>query len=102
MNLSHEQTSNSLKKVHARDHFYHYSDTTERGSGIVGEDVVHHAGGAPRRRVVVVGVALEGERGGGVPGEGLKVPDDIAVLNNSDKQLYLRANTSPARIALTR
>jgi hypothetical protein len=50
------------------------------GLGFVGEDVAHRIGSAPRRGVVVVSVALEGERRGGVPGEGLKIPDGLTAL----------------------
>ena len=56
-----------------------------RKLGIVGEDLAHRVGGAPRRGVVVVGVALEGERGGGVPREGLQVADGLAVLGEQAK-----------------
>jgi hypothetical protein len=50
-----------------------------------------HPGGPPEasltdvRGVVVVGVALEGENRGGVPGEGLEVPDGLAALSEQAK-----------------
>ncbi len=50
------------------------------GLGLVVEDLAHRVGGAPGRRVVVMGVPLEGESDGGVPGEGLKIADGLATL----------------------
>lgn len=50
------------------------------GLGVVGEDVAHGVGSAPRRGLVVVCVALEGEGGGYVPGEGLEVPYGLPAL----------------------
>jgi hypothetical protein len=51
-----------------------------RGLGPVGEYSAYRVGCAPRRGVVVVGVALEGEGCGGVPSDGLEVPDGFAAL----------------------
>ena len=51
-----------------------------RGLGPVGEYSAYRVGCAPRRGVVVVGVALEGEGCGGVPGEGLEVAYGLAAL----------------------
>ncbi len=42
--------------------------------------MVHRAGGAFRRCFIVVGVPLQGESGGGVPGEGLQVADGLTAL----------------------
>ena len=44
------------------------------------EDRAHRVGGAPSRCVVMVSVALHGERGGGVTRESLKVADGFAAL----------------------
>ncbi len=48
--------------------------------GFIGEDIAHHIGGTPSRHVVVVGIPLEGERGGGVSGEGLEIAYGLAAL----------------------
>ena len=48
--------------------------------GVVGQDAPHRVGGTTRRRVVVMGVALERERGRGVSGESLQVPYGLAAL----------------------
>lgn len=46
----------------------------------VRQEVAGCVGGAPRRGVVVVRVALEGERLGGVTGEGLEISSGFAAL----------------------
>jgi hypothetical protein len=44
------------------------------------ENVAHRVSGAPVRRVVVIGVPVEGEGGSGVSGEGLEISDRRAAL----------------------
>jgi hypothetical protein len=56
-----------------------------RGSRLLGENLAHRVGGAPRRRVVVVGVPLKSERSGSVSREGLEVTDRLAVLGEQAK-----------------
>lgn len=46
----------------------------------VWKDIAHSVGGASRRSVVMVGVALQGERGGSVSGECLQVSDGLTTL----------------------
>jgi hypothetical protein len=46
----------------------------------VGKNLTHNVGGAPCRGVIVVSIALERERGGGVPRESLKIPYGLAAL----------------------
>jgi hypothetical protein len=50
------------------------------GLEFVGEAVAHLIGSASRRGIIVVGIALEGERRAGVPGEGLEIPDGLTAL----------------------
>ena len=51
------------------------------GLGLVGEDLAHRVGGAFGRCIVVMSVPLEGESGGGVPGEGLEIANGLAALS---------------------
>lgn len=51
------------------------------GLGLVGEDLAHRVGGAFGRCIVVMSVPLEGESGGGVPGEGLEIPYGLTTLS---------------------
>ena len=50
------------------------------GLGFIGENLAHRIGGAPRRGIVVVGVTLQGESGGGVAGQSLQVTYGLAAL----------------------
>jgi hypothetical protein len=53
----------------------------EYRSGYVREYLTHRISGASRRCVIVVSVTLQGERCGGVPGEGLEIPYGLAALS---------------------
>lgn len=43
------------------------------GLAVIEQYVAHRVSGAPQRRIVTMGVPLEGKGGGGVPVEGLKI-----------------------------
>ena len=57
--------------------------------GLVWKDLAHRVSGSPGGGVVVVGVPLERERGGGVPRERLEVPDGLAALREQEQAAVL-------------
>jgi hypothetical protein len=73
--------------LHSGDHLLEALLGVGEDSGLelAREDIAHRVGGAPCRGLVVVGVALKGERGGCVPGESLEVPDRLATLGEQAK-----------------
>ena len=69
--------------------------------GVVGEDVAHRVGGAPRRRVVVVSVALEGESAVACPARARRPRMGAPRWVSRERQLcwspWKRIGGSPAR-----